>query len=134
MSSASKLFAKHELNELLVKSQVNNARRGVTGMLLYSDGSIVQVIEGEEHKVKELYSIISDDERHKNILKISGGPLATRNFADWSMGYRSVTSDEMSRFNSYVNPLNQGDFLGDKDAHPAITILKTFVSTNLMYF
>ncbi len=55
VSSAVRPFAEDELADLLAVSRQNNARLGITGMLLYKDGNFMQVLEGEEAEVRTLY-------------------------------------------------------------------------------
>ena len=47
-SAATKPISPKELQELLVISRRNNIRDGITGMLLFEDGTFLQVLEGEE--------------------------------------------------------------------------------------
>jgi hypothetical protein len=49
-------FSDAELTDLLAVSRANNLRLGVTGMLLYHDGSFLQALEGEETIVERLYA------------------------------------------------------------------------------
>jgi hypothetical protein len=46
VSSATKPFSPDELSELLAQARVDNAALGITGMLLYSNGNFMQVLEG----------------------------------------------------------------------------------------
>ena len=47
-------FSDHDLFELLEHSRENNARDGLTGMLLYRDERFLQVLEGPEEAVRRL--------------------------------------------------------------------------------
>ncbi len=55
VSSATKLFSEAELVELLRQARARNSHSGITGMLLYSNGNFIQVIEGEETIVLALH-------------------------------------------------------------------------------
>ncbi|WP_083839372.1 BLUF domain-containing protein [Mucilaginibacter paludis] len=46
ISTSTSLFADAELEGILTISQKNNAINKLTGMLLYSEGCFVQVLEG----------------------------------------------------------------------------------------
>ncbi len=59
VSTATRPFSKTDLSELMTESHENNARLGLTGMLLYKDGNFMQVLEGEEGDVRALYQKIS---------------------------------------------------------------------------
>ena len=68
VSTATRPFSKADLSELMVKSHENNTRLDLTGMLLYTDGNFMQVLEGEEGDVRTLYEKISDDPRYKRAI------------------------------------------------------------------
>jgi hypothetical protein len=105
VSSAVRLFNRAELVELLESSQKANAENGITGMLLYRGGNIIQVIEGEEAIVTRLYENIKADPRHKDVTLLSKDPLSTRQFPDWSMGFVNIdkmTAQELSGFSMFL--------------------------------
>ncbi len=49
-------------------SAANNARDGITGMLMASGQLFFQLIEGPDDVVDALYSRILGDHRHKNVM------------------------------------------------------------------
>jgi len=128
MSTAIKAFSDIELKELLTQSQKNNTRDNITGMLLYGQGSFVQVIEGDDEKIKETYQRILNDDRHKGIIELAQGTLEKRNFPDWSMGFNTLSPVEFAQFDSFIVSPNVNLF--KYGTHPALTILKTFVKSN----
>ncbi len=44
VSSATTLFSRSDLEDILVKSNQNNSRLGVSGALLYKGGNLMQVL------------------------------------------------------------------------------------------
>tara|TARA_R110001583_G_scaffold18663_3_gene73995 strand:- start:13366 stop:13782 length:417 start_codon:yes stop_codon:yes gene_type:complete len=90
VSSAVQLLPEEELLLLLRQSQAKNLNLGITGMLLYKGGNFMQMLEGEEQTVRELYATIRKDPRHHNVLTIITGSLKSRNFKDWSMGFQNM--------------------------------------------
>jgi hypothetical protein len=90
LSSAVTKFSDLELMELLAKARENNARLGVTGMLLYHDGNFLQVLEGNEAVVRPLFEKISQDPRHKSVVNLIEKPLVERQFGEWSMAFRTI--------------------------------------------
>ncbi len=68
----------------------NNARLGVTGMLLHQRGEFLQVLEGEAPTVRRLYERIARDPRHTGTVVLHQAFLPHREFADWSMGFRDL--------------------------------------------
>lgn len=74
-----------ELRQILAASRVNNARDGVSGALLFSDGSFAQVLEGPLAAVERTFERIQCDLRHAGVTVLQFGPTEGRVFADWSM-------------------------------------------------
>lgn len=90
-SRATQPFADRDLLELLRHSRGYNAQRNITGLLLYSPGGrFLQVLEGEQAEVEALYQRIGRDARHTACVALLAGPLATRRFAEWRMGFRAA--------------------------------------------
>ncbi len=117
VSSAVNEFSPSELVDLLKTSHENNAALGVTGMLLYKDGNFMQVLEGDEPVVRTLYAAIARDARHRGALVLTQGPLAARQFHEWSMGFRDLqTADALSTpgYSEFLNtPLTGAEFSAD---------------------
>ncbi len=90
-SSAIELFSPHALVELLEACRSNNEKLSVTGMLLYKDGNFIQVLEGEESVIRNLYTKISLDPRHKTLIKLLEEKIEQRDFPNWSMGFKDLT-------------------------------------------
>jgi hypothetical protein len=90
VSSATTHFSKAELLELLTKSRTKNSALGITGMLLYKDGNFMQMLEGEDDPVRQLFETIVKDPRHHNSIVLIDELAETAFFADWSMGFRDL--------------------------------------------
>lgn len=97
VSSATHLFSKTELLELLTKSRIKNSALGITGMLLYKEGNFMQLLEGEANAVHRLYDTIHKDPRHHNSIVLVDEPAKTPFFRDWSMGFRDLSAG-LARF------------------------------------
>lgn len=80
-------FDEEALLELLRVARVNNAKVGVTGMLLYAEGSFMQVLEGEREVVESLFNKIERDARHFETRVLLKVEVEERSFGDWSMGF-----------------------------------------------
>lgn len=106
VSTAVHPFSIDELRELLTKSRANNTKLGVTGMLLYKDGSFMQVLEGEEAVIRALADKIHEDPRHKSMLTLYKGQSPERQFADWSMGFQNLNSPEVAHIPGYSSFLS----------------------------
>lgn len=76
-----------ELLALLERSRTRNASLGVTGMLVYASRSFLQLLEGDEAAVEQVWDSIRLDGRHTALRVLGDGPADTRLFADWTMGF-----------------------------------------------
>lgn len=133
ISAAAYLMDDEDLTEILEVSRRNNTKLDVTGLLLYHDGNFIQVLEGEKDVIKGLYETITIDNRHAYVFKMLEGSLEKRNFPDWSMGFKALTSAQFNELNGYreldkdaVIPIS-----GDTKDHRVITLVKSFVDVNL---
>ncbi len=96
VSSAVKRFTKPQLEDLLQRSRENNQRLDITGLLLYRDGNFMQVLEGAEPVVRELYLKVCQDPRHKDIFTLFEEPLREREFPNWSMAFHDLEVEDGS--------------------------------------
>lgn len=103
-TSSSTMETDHEvLNQILQTARVNNQQLGVTGMLLYSEGSFVQLLEGEEEKVKEIFDKISQDPRHYNIEVVIEANATNRYFPQWQMGFKWLDKSDLRQIENHEN-------------------------------
>ena len=70
-----------------------NCSIGVSGILLFADGTFLQVLEGEEASVRSLYEKIARDPRHKGVKIVLEREAKRRSFPDWAMGWRHIGAD-----------------------------------------
>lgn len=117
VSSATHPFSHAELLDILTKSRLNNAKLNITGMLLYKDGNIIQVLEGEETVVRTLYAKIARDPRHQAIIKLLQGTVEARQFPEWSMGFNDLNHVDLASipgYSEFLNtPLTSAEFSSD---------------------
>ena len=112
VSKASREMQKAELKALLDQSRKNNSERHLTGMLLYSSGSFIQALEGEERDVLEVYEAVQADPRNIGNIVLDQRRITDRLFRNWSMGYHdlsetSPTSDAYSDFMNRDVPMSE---------------------------
>jgi hypothetical protein len=117
VSSAVTPFSTPDLVALLEKAHAVNTALGVTGMLLYKDGNVMQVLEGNREVVHSLYAKIHRDPRHRGLLTLLEGPLTERQFPEWSMGFRNLTAADgaaIPGYSEFLNtPLTAAEFSSD---------------------
>lgn len=78
---------------IIARAQANNEVDGLTGYLLVDETWFVQILEGDEGRVRATYDRIRDDPRHTDVTLISERKLRARSFPEWSMG-GTVRTDE----------------------------------------
>lgn len=117
VSSTVKSLSPEELVDLLAKSRAANARLGITGLLLYKSGNVMQVLEGEAQNVRALYARISRDPRHEGLIVLVDRTAEKRQFPDWSMAYRDLNDAEVCSTPGYREfrhtPLTGAEFASD---------------------
>lgn len=74
------------LQAILRQSKAHNPGLGVTGVLCFSEGIFLQVLEGGRGAVSTLYNRIARDERHTGVELLCFDEISERRFAGWSMG------------------------------------------------
>ena len=128
LSSSNDLSAS-DLSALAIKSQENNRSLGITGILLYCNGSIIQVLEGKQEKVNSLYQTILRDPRHKQVTKLYSGQIEKRSFPDWLMGYRTLTENEITGLQEEL-PFIKNPYLQLGPENIVVSLVRTFYKNN----
>ena len=134
VSQANKPFTEDQLGKLLSHSRNRNTKDNITGLLIYrynSDynrGNFVQVLEGPDIQLEDVWSRISKDNRHHTIVVVEEGILEERMFSNWSMGFKNINSNELKDFQGF-SELGSDDFW--KHVNPgkvssALDLLKSF--------
>jgi uncharacterized membrane protein (DUF373 family) len=95
ISSATEPMSTQALLGLLQECRESNAGCGVTGMLLYGNGTFLQVLEGEERVIDGLVERIRKDARHTNVQILYRRTIERRQYSDWSMGFKRISDKEL---------------------------------------
>ena len=82
---------------ILAASRANNARDGVTGALLYSDGCFAQVLEGGLAAVQHTFERIQRDPRHNDLVVLEARPAEARLFGAWDMALAEAADPARAR-------------------------------------
>ncbi|MFD0767061.1 BLUF domain-containing protein [Mucilaginibacter lutimaris] len=128
LSTAVTLLNDDQLIDILTSARKNNAERNVSGMLLYSEGTFIQVLEGEDTQVDAIFAKIETDPRHKNLITLINGSIVHKNFAEWAMGFTTVNTAKVADLLGYLKSMDSVHEKSDNNA--AIITLKTFIETN----
>lgn len=90
LSSATRLLEERDLEALLETSHRLNERDGITGVLLYNDGNVLQYLEGAPEDLDRVFARIKRNPLHHDITEVYRGAIARRHFAGWLMGFARV--------------------------------------------
>lgn len=126
VSSATALMSTPQLHELLDQSRVKNRRLGISGAMLYQDGNIIQVLEGEADVVEDLFGTIDRDPRHGGVIRIFDGWSETKQFGDWAMAFGDLSADDKACGVGVGDVLRTAD---EADGSTARLLLSSFRST-----
>ena len=126
LSSATTKFTNEEILTLLNASRKNNEANEITGLLLYSDGNFLQIIEGKQKKIKALYAKINMDQRHRNIIKVFEGKVSHRIYPKWHMGFNSIDKE----FENQTIGTDNYQSISNEDDLIASTFIATFLKSN----
>jgi hypothetical protein len=96
VSTAAHHLSEAEIGHLLDRARERNAKEQVTGVLLYSHGNFMQYLEGPRAGVARVYEHIVADRLHHGIIELVREPIAAREFADWTMAFRSISAFGLS--------------------------------------
>lgn len=78
------------VDSIMEQSRKNNACRGVTGMLCFSEDIFLQVLEGGRDAVCDLFGTIMRDSRNKDVRLLTYEEIAERRFGGWTMGQVNI--------------------------------------------
>ena len=130
LSSTVKPMNYDQLSTLLQQCRDNNQQHDITGMLLYQNGTFMQMLEGEKQVVLDLYEDIKKDDRHTGFHTVLEGDIEARNFQDWSMGFFNM--DKAGEFPKYKDYIRQNLALRsfEADSKDACDFMVTFNKIN----
>ena len=104
-STASFLFSEDDIKKILNTSRDWNNDHGLSGLLLYKDGNIIQVLEGDEKEVEDIFEKIAQDPRHREVTKLSQRPITEREFQGWHMGFVDIgnlSDEELAGYSDFL--------------------------------
>lgn len=70
VSTARPGISQESIYELMQKTKKFNDSKGIDGLLLFSEGNFLQVIEGEKEEILKLWDRIQKDPDHYNVIRI----------------------------------------------------------------
>jgi uncharacterized membrane protein (DUF373 family) len=94
ISQAAREFSDEELNALLAKCRANNGTLDITGVLYYGNDMFLQVLEGPEPAVNQLFRRIRKDPRHHHVHLIEKIPIEQRQFGEFNMAFARLSDSD----------------------------------------
>lgn len=76
-----------ECGQILRTSRRNNARDGITGLLVVGGNRFLQLLEGPSEAVEATYQRIRGDERHFATVVLADKMVDARQCPEWAMGH-----------------------------------------------
>lgn len=97
-SFASSDLSSKDILEIDRISTIHNSMNDITGCLVCHNNEFIQILEGSELAVKNLYSKIRRDQRHRGISLLLSGVIEERQFKDSRMICHKFHFQENKRF------------------------------------
>ena len=83
-----------DIEKILETARNFNFQNEITGCLLFHNNEFIQILEGEKHKLLELYDSIKKDKRHRNVMLLAEAEKQERVFPNWSMAYHQLSEND----------------------------------------
>ncbi|MEO1232944.1 MAG: BLUF domain-containing protein [Myxococcota bacterium] len=69
-----------ELHTLGTRCAANNRAAGVTGLIIHWNGCFLQLLEGEDAAVEQIFFRVTQDSRHREVSVLDTGIIPARRF------------------------------------------------------
>ncbi|GEM_PF-5123698 len=96
VSTAAEHIQAMDVARIIERSEENNKRSGVCGMLLYSKGQFMQCIEGTTMGVEHTLGKILQSCLHHSVVELFKGEVTERRFSSWDWAYYSGSTKQFS--------------------------------------
>lgn len=83
-----------DITDILKTSRTFNLKNDITGCLLYHNDEFIQILEGNQDIVQQLFERIRKDKRHYGVTLLTESAKTQRAFPEWSMAYHSFGTAE----------------------------------------
>ena len=113
-STAVRPLSDQELLDLLERAREKNHRLNITGMLLYQKPTFLQVLEGSQEAVEDLFKSIVRDPRHYDVTLLLKRVIKEREYTEWNMKFTNLDTLDLNKIPGYATyaktPLNSKNF------------------------
>ena len=126
-SKAAPGIQESDLKDIISTAEKRNNENHITGILIYHDGTFIQMLEGDEDAVNETFDRIQEDARHTTVLKLFSGNEEERHFPKWKMALKVVDESTFKKINAYESLEEGSRFLNQiNDGHIGLRMLRFF--------
>jgi Sensors of blue-light using FAD len=115
------------VDSILEQSRKNNAPRGITGMLCFSEDIFLQVLEGGRDEVCDLFNTIVRDNRNSGARILIYEEIAERRFGGWTMGQVNIAKVNPSLLLKYSKKATLDPF--NCSGHASMALLNELIAT-----
>lgn len=84
--------AEHKVAAIVEVSRRYNQDKGLTGALIFTGRDFAQTLEGDREAIDFVMDRILNDDRHRDVAIIHASEQSARDFADWTLVYRGLTT------------------------------------------
>ena len=123
-SEANGYLSETALFSLLRESRDAHAKAALTGLLLYSEGQFMQVLEGPTDSLREYFGRLAADPRHGKLQLLADGPKPEREFSGWHMAFQASAPAVCSQQPNYLPPTQ---LLASTVANPVHMLVEEFL-------
>ena len=110
-STAARPFGPAEFERLLLQSRIYNFSENIGGVLLQAEPQFLQVLEGPEQAVAELYSRIAADPRHRAVRTLEAAPVQGPLFRPANLDFAEAEPADLARLTAYLDPTHRRGLL-----------------------
>lgn len=97
ISEAKEDISLQEVNEIVAKATAFNQQKHITGCLVFHGGHFLQILEGPENEVKQLFDKIIVDQRHSSVQLLRQEITEKQHFASWNMAFHGFDDREIKK-------------------------------------
>lgn len=121
-----------DIANIEVVSTFNNKKNEISGILIFFDEFIFQILEGPDEAVERLFEDeIKKDERHSNILKLEDHLIEEREFKDWGLETIQLDRDETNLLMPIRKMINQLAHIVTQ-LNDSYSVISTYASNELL--
>ncbi len=91
-----------DILNILHTSRSFNSANDITGCLIFYNMEFIQLLEGDEPKIKGLYAKIERDKRHSPVILLMQAEKKEKAFRHWSMAYQQLNTLDLDRLSGQL--------------------------------